>query len=95
VHAYVIKGAWRYLEHDWVATAGTYVFEPPGETHTLVVDSADEMITFFHNVSGVVVYVDEQGRATGHEDVFTRIEMCRRHFRDVGLGEDYVKPFLR
>ena len=61
VHAYVIKGAWRYLEHDWVATAGTYVFEPPGETHTLVVDTADEMITFFHNVSGVVVYVDATG----------------------------------
>jgi len=95
VHAYVIKGAWRYLEHDWIATAGTYVFEPPGETHTLVVDTADEMITFFHNVSGVVVYVDDQGCAIGHEDVFTRIEMCRRHFRDVGLGEDYVKSFLR
>ena len=95
VVGYVIKGAWRYLEHDWVATAGTYVFEPPGETHTLVVDSADEMITFFHNVSGVIVYVDEQGRATGHEDVFTRIEMCRLHFREAGLGDDYVNQFLR
>ena len=95
VTGYVIRGAWRYLEHDWIATEGTYVFEQPGETHTLVVDSADEMITFFHNASGVVVYVDEQGRATGHEDVFTRIEMCRRHFREVGLGEDYVTQFLR
>ncbi|MBE0701599.1 MAG: 2,4'-dihydroxyacetophenone dioxygenase family protein [Afipia sp.] len=95
VHAYVIKGAWRYLEHDWTATPGTYVFEPPGETHTLVVDSADEMITFFHNVSGVVVYVDDEGCATGHEDVFTRIEMCRRHFRSTGLGEDLVMQFMR
>jgi 2,4'-dihydroxyacetophenone dioxygenase len=51
VHGYVIKGSWRYLEHDWVAKAGDYVFEPPGETHTLTVDSADEMITFF-NISG-------------------------------------------
>src|SRR5687767_2639943 len=49
VHGYVIKGAWRYLEHDWVATAGTYVFEPPGAVHTLVVDEpVEEMITLFH-----------------------------------------------
>ena len=49
VHGYVLKGRWRYLEHDWVAEAGGYVFEPPGETHTLVVpDDVEEMITFFH-----------------------------------------------
>ena len=38
VVGYVIKGAWRYLEHDWVAREGGYVYEAPGETHTLVVD---------------------------------------------------------
>src|SRR5579864_4783825 len=38
VHAFVLKGSWRYLEHDWVATEGAYVYEAPGETHTLVVD---------------------------------------------------------
>ncbi len=31
VHGYVIKGTWRYLEHNWIAKAGDYVFEPPGE----------------------------------------------------------------
>ena len=29
VTGYVIKGAWRYLEHDWIATAGSFVYEPP------------------------------------------------------------------
>ena len=48
VHGWVIKGKWHYLEHDWLATEGSYVFEPPGETHTLVVpEGVDEMITFF------------------------------------------------
>ena len=37
VHGFVLKGRWRYLEHDWEATEGSYVFEPPGETHTLYV----------------------------------------------------------
>ena len=46
VHGYVLKGRWHYLEHDWVAEEGGYVYEPPGETHTLVVpEGVDEMIT--------------------------------------------------
>ena len=45
VHGYVLKGRWYYLEHEWEATEGSYVFEPPGETHTLVVpDGVEEMI---------------------------------------------------
>ena len=58
VHGFVLKGRWRYLEHDWVASEGSYVFEPPGEIHTLVVDEgsggATEMITFF-NIAGANV----------------------------------------
>jgi quercetin dioxygenase-like cupin family protein len=101
VVGYVIKGAWRYLEHDWVAHAGSFVFEPPGEIHTLVVDEQSdsdnpdqEMITFF-NISGAMVYLDDQGNQTGYEDVFSKIEMCRKHYASVGLGADYVDQFIR
>jgi 2,4'-dihydroxyacetophenone dioxygenase len=95
VHGFVLRGSWRYLEHDWVAQAGDYVFEPPGETHTLVVDEGvPEMITFF-NISGAMIYLDEDGRQTGYEDVHTKIEMCRKHYRQVGLGADYVDQFIR
>ena len=55
---------------------------------------SDEMITFF-NVSGAMVYVDEQGRQTGYEDVFTKIEMCMAHYIKVGLGADFVSSFIR
>src|SRR5437870_11458425 len=73
VHGYVIKGSWRYLEHDWVAHAGSYVYEPPGDIHTLVVDEGvAEMITFF-NISGALIYVDEQGRPTSYDDVHTKM----------------------
>lgn len=94
VHGYVIKGTWRYLEHDWVASAGMYVFEPPGEVHTLVVDDDDEMITLFH-VCGALIYYDEAGQPCGHDDVHTKIEMCRRHYAQVGLGADFVNQFIR
>jgi 2,4'-dihydroxyacetophenone dioxygenase len=95
VHGYVIKGSWRYREHNWVARAGDYVFEPPGETHTLLVDEGvDEMITFF-NISGAMIYLDESDRQIGYEDVHTKIAMCRRHYQQVGLGEDFVEQFIR
>jgi 2,4'-dihydroxyacetophenone dioxygenase len=95
VYGYVLKGSWRYLEHDWVATTGSFVFEPPGVDHTLVVDdSVDEMVTLFH-VAGAMIYLDAEGRPSGYEDVHTKIEKARRHFRDVGLGADYVDRFIR
>jgi 2,4'-dihydroxyacetophenone dioxygenase len=95
VHGFVLKGNWRYLEHEWVAREGMYVFEPPGEVHTLVVDEdCAEMITLFH-VCGALIYYTDQGEPCGHDDVHTKLEMCRRHFTETGLGEDYVDQFVR
>lgn len=95
VHGYVLKGRWRYLEHDWEAHEGSYVFEPPGEIHTLVVpDGVEEMITLFH-VTGSLLYCDPQGTVVGAEDVFTKLEMAKQHYQRVGLGEDFVQQFVR
>lgn len=95
VHGYVIKGSWRYLEHSWIATAGSYVFEPPGEVHTLVVDAGvEEMITFF-NISGAMIYLDESDRVVAWEDVHTKIEMCRKHYTECGLGADFINQYIR
>jgi 2,4'-dihydroxyacetophenone dioxygenase len=95
VHGYVIKGRWKYLEHEWTATEGSYVYEPPGETHTLYVPpEVEEMITLFQ-VNGVMFYCDPYGNYSGYEDVFTKIEMCRKHYASVGLGEEYVDQFIR
>jgi 2,4'-dihydroxyacetophenone dioxygenase len=95
VHGFVLRGNWYYLEHNWMAKEGCYVFEPPGETHTLVVpEDVPEMITLFH-ITGVMIYVDPWGRQTGYEDVFTKIAMCRQHYAGNGLGAGYVDQFIR
>lgn len=95
VHAWVFKGRWLYLEHDWVAEEGSYIFEPPGETHTLVVpEGCNEMVTLFQ-VNGSLMYVDPEGNSTGYDDVFTRIDKVRAHYTKVGLGEDFVQQFIR
>jgi 2,4'-dihydroxyacetophenone dioxygenase len=95
VHAVTLRGRWYYLEHDWVAEAGDYVCEPPGEVHTLVVpEDVEEMITLFH-VTGGYTYVDPFGTPLGYEDVFTKVEHSRRHFEAIGLGADHINRFLR
>ncbi|MBL8827656.1 MAG: 2,4'-dihydroxyacetophenone dioxygenase family protein [Planctomycetaceae bacterium] len=95
VHGVVLKGSWRYLEHDWIAREGMYVFEPPGEVHTLVVDQGvEEMITWFH-VCGALIYCDADGNTVGFDDVHTKIALARRHYEAVGLGADFVEQFVR
>ena len=95
VHGFVVKGKWRYLEHTWEATEGSYIFEAPGEVHTLAVDDdVEEMITFFY-VGGSLVYLDDDDNILGVEDNIALIEMCREHFEKVGLGGDFVLNFIR
>jgi 2,4'-dihydroxyacetophenone dioxygenase len=95
VHATVLRGRWHYLEYDWWAEEGSYVFEPPGDIHTLEVPAGvEEMITLFH-VTGGYVYCDPQGAPVGVEDVFTKLALAREHYAAVGLGADYVDRFVR
>ena len=73
VLGYCLQGSWRYLERDWVARAGTLVYEPPGDIHTLVVDGAEEMITLFI-LEGSVQYLDDDDRLIHQDDVFSKLE---------------------
>ena len=94
VHGFVIEGRWRYLERDWVAQAGSYLYEPPGDVHTLIVDEGDAMVTLFFN-SGALLYCDEEGKTIDSTDVFDRIKAAREHYEKVGLGGDFVERFIR
>ena len=103
VHALTLRGEWGYDEHEWRAGAGTYVYEPPGETHTLVVDDdCDEMITLFH-VTGSLLYVgggrggteEEEGVVIGYDDVFTKLDKARRWYEECGLGRDFADRLIR
>lgn len=73
VLGYCIQGSWHYLEREWVAKPGTFVYEPPGDIHTLVVDDAEEMLTLFI-LEGVVQYLDDDDNLIYQDDVFTKME---------------------
>ena len=95
VFAHVLKGEWHYLEHDWVAREGSFAFEPPGETHTLLVpEGCGEMITLFQ-VNGSLIYVTPEGAPVGYDDVFTRLDKAVAHFKNVGLDMALLDSLIR
>jgi 2,4'-dihydroxyacetophenone dioxygenase len=95
VFAYTISGKWGYLEHDWIATAGDFVYEAPGEAHTLVAHESDEPMMVTFNVTGPLIWLDENGEAEGTFDVYDYIELCKEHYEKVGIGADYVESLFR
>jgi 2,4'-dihydroxyacetophenone dioxygenase len=95
VFAYTISGKWGYLEHDWVATAGDWIYEAPGEAHTLVAYESPEPMRVTFNVTGPLIWLDENGQPEGHFDVFVYIELCKNHYEKVGIGADYIDRLFR
>ena len=63
-------------------------------TRSIVDEDVEEMITFF-NISGCMYYVDEQDRNTGFEDVFIKIDMCRKHYASVGPRAESLRGSVR
>ncbi len=95
VFAYTISGKWGYLEHPWTATAGDFVYETPGEGHTLVAYESGEPMKTFFIVTGPLLWLDSDGNPDGYFDVHDYIAMCREHFDRVGIGADYVDSLFR
>ena len=95
VFAYTISGKWSYLEHDWVATAGDFVYEAPGESHTLVAHESGEPMRVHFNVTGPLIWLDERGEAAGTFDVFDYIRICKEHYEKIGLGAQYIDTLIR
>lgn len=62
VFAITTSGSWRYLEYPEVNTAGSYLFEPAGSTHTLHVPSTNTEITeVWFAIGGANLNLDENG----------------------------------
>ena len=98
VHGYTMRGHWRYLEHDWIAKPGTYIYEPAGEAHTLVIteDSPEPMITLFV-VGGGLIYLDKaaNGSFAAYEDGLTLLELTRKYYREAGLDVRQLDLLVR
>ena len=93
-----MRGFWRYLEHDWVAKPGTFIYEPAGEAHTLVItdDSPEPMVTLFV-VGGGLIYLDKPvaRQFAAYEDGFSLLQLCRKHYQQAGLDVNKLDQMVR
>ncbi|HEY6816870.1 MAG TPA: 2,4'-dihydroxyacetophenone dioxygenase family protein [Croceibacterium sp.] len=71
VHAFTLAGRWNYLEYPDSPpnVAGSYLFEPPGTTHTLqVAADADGPTDVLFVIYGAMLHMDETGAIVGVTD---------------------------
>ncbi len=98
VRGFTMSGNWRYLEHDWIAGPGSFIFEPAGEAHTLVItEESPEPAVILFMIDGALIYLDKpvDGTMLALEDVFSALEMFRAHYRANGLDEQLLNNMIR
>jgi len=62
VFAFTTSGAWKYRESPFVNTAGSYLYEPAGSVHTLVVpDDNTEPTDVWFAIHGANLNLDADG----------------------------------
>jgi 2,4'-dihydroxyacetophenone dioxygenase len=98
VRGYTIRGYWRYLEHDWIAKPGTFIYEPAGEAHTLVItEDSPEPAQILFMVEGGLIYLDKptNGGMAAYEDGFSLLDLCRKYYRETGLDVARLDQLIR
>ena len=94
VHAYTLQGCWHYLEYEWEARAGDYVYEPPNTTHTLHIpeENTEPTVVFFTVARGMDLY-DENGEVFMTQDAKGIEDLYRAGLAEKGLPwPDRVLP---
>ncbi|HWW64167.1 MAG TPA: 2,4'-dihydroxyacetophenone dioxygenase family protein [Sphingomonadaceae bacterium] len=79
-----LEGSFRYLEYDWVCKPGDFIWEPPGQAHTLVTDDPNGMKTIMW-MQGANEYFDAKGNWVETVDVFFFIDLYVKHCKASGL----------
>jgi len=84
VIGYHMKGQWRYEGRNWVATPGTFIFEPPGDIHTLI--TGDEEVETLFILGGALQYFDDNNQIIGQDDIYTVLKKYRDYCEENGMA---------
>ncbi len=89
VIAYCLQGSWKYDEFDWIAEPDSFIFEPPGESHTLRVLGDEGMTTMFY-VAGPLVQLDKDFKQVGYVDAFSLRANAYKTYQENGWDTAYL-----
>lgn len=87
---HTIKGAWRYLEHDWIARAGDTVYETAGSSHAPEALEDSEM---FLILVGDLLFLDENGQIIAQENWKTSAARYGAYCEEHGLEPKAITSF--
>jgi 2,4'-dihydroxyacetophenone dioxygenase len=84
VIGHTLRGAWRYLEHDWVSEAGDTVYETAASSHTPE-SVGDEEAEVFFVIFGELLFLDDDGNIMARENWKTSIERYEAYCEANGI----------
>ena len=86
VHAWTLSGSWKYTEYPEVNVAGSYLFEPAGAAHTLVVPANNaETTEVLFVVHGSNLELDADDSIRSVTDARGLCELYLRTCKELGL----------
>jgi len=91
VIGHTVRGAWRYLEHDWVSEAGDTVYETAGSAHTPV-SVGDDTEAFFLIV-GELEFVDADDNLLARENWRTSLQRYNAYCEANGIEPQDLTTF--
>jgi hypothetical protein len=80
-----LEGSARYLEYDWVAGPGDFIYETPGLVHTLVSDDPNG-VKLFGWLEGPIEFYDDTGKFIETVDVWWFINHYESYCRENGIA---------
>lgn len=94
VIVYTIKGAWKYIEHDWISREGGVVFETAGTSHTPITltEYGDEIITL-NITQGDLLYFDENDNLFAIENWKSGVERYLAFCKANGIEAKDITSF--
>ena len=87
MHAFTFAGEWAYLEYPDSPPnrSGSYLFEPPGSTHTLkVADDAGEPTDVLFVIYGAMLHLGEDGEFVAVTDAESVLREYPQRLREQG-----------
>lgn len=86
VYAITFSGSWKYLEYPDVNTAGSYLFEPAGSTHTLHAPETNTEVTeVWFAIRGANLNLDDEGEVESVWDAAFILDTYRELCKAEGL----------
>ncbi len=89
VHAFTVSGSWKYAEYPEVNTAGSYLYEPAGSTHTLLVPEENTEIT---DVRFIIFGANLNLDAEGKVDLVVDAQLVLDFYRAVCAQQGVTDP---